>query len=62
MQRGDQILDSQRYVDVDEIEAKSQELRLVNQSLAEKLLERISTLKRARMFQIRMKKVSDRIS
>lgn len=57
MQRSDQILDSQRYIDVDDIELKSQELRMINQSLAEKLLERINALKTARIFQMRIKKV-----
>lgn len=57
MQRGDDILDDQRYVDVDSIEPKSQELRIVNRSLAEKLLERINVLTKARMFQMRIKKV-----
>ncbi len=58
MQRGDQILDSQRYVDVDDIESKGHELRMVNQSLAEKLLDRINVLKKSRIFQSRLKKVT----
>lgn len=57
MQRGDQILDSQRYIDVDSIEPKCDELRMINRSLAEKLLQRIDTLKKSKTFQIRIKKV-----
>lgn len=58
MQRGDQMLDSQRYIDVDSIEPKCEELRMINRSLAEKLLQRIDLLKKLRIFQIRIKKVS----